>query len=108
LRKRTTTIVAGVVTLGLAGSAFGAAGHHHAGRNAAAGSRLVDGKSLLPQARISERQAIGAAQSVAAGALNEVDLEHAAGRLVFNVGVGDADVKVDAANGAVVGVDRDD
>ena len=109
MRKRTTTIVAGLATLGLAGSAFAAAGHHHhAGANAAAASRLDDGKALLPQARISEGQAISAAQSVASGALNEVDLEHADGRLVFNVDVGAADVKVDAANGDVVAVDHDD
>jgi len=108
MRKRTTTIVAGLATLGLAGSALAAAGHRHAGANAAAASRLDDGKALLPQARISEGQAISAAQSVASGALNEVDLEHADGRLVFNVDVGAADVKVDAANGDVVAVDHDD
>jgi uncharacterized membrane protein YkoI len=72
-------------------------------------SSLDDGKDLLPQAKISEQQAISAAQSAAGGgALNEVDLERRAGKLVFNVDVGDRDVKVDAGDGRVVSVDRDD
>jgi uncharacterized membrane protein YkoI len=71
-------------------------------------SRLDDGKALLPQATITEQQAIAAAQGVASGRLNEVDLEHAAGRLVFNVDVGSRDVKVDAASGSVVANDQDD
>jgi uncharacterized membrane protein YkoI len=71
-------------------------------------SRLDDGKDLLPQATISERQAISAAQTAASGAVNEVDLERVGGQLVFNVDVGDADVKVDAATGQVVRVDHDD
>ena len=71
-------------------------------------SRLDDGKDLLPQAGITEQQAIAAAQTAASGALDEVDLEHAGKRLVFNVDVGSADVKVDAATGEVVRVDHDD
>jgi uncharacterized membrane protein YkoI len=89
-----------VVGLGAVGVGWAAGG--------GGASRLDDGKNLLPQAKISERQAIAAAQTAASGALNEVDLEHAGGRLVFNVDVGDADVKVDAATGKVVRVDRDD
>ena len=58
--------------------------------------------------RLSEGQAVAAAQTAASGALNEVDLEHVAGRLVWNVDVGDADVKVDAATAKVVRVDHDD
>jgi uncharacterized membrane protein YkoI len=71
-------------------------------------SRMDDGKSLLPQAGTTEQQAIAAAQAAATGALNEVDLEHRAGRLVFNVDVGSHDVKVDATTGQVVAVDADD
>jgi len=51
---------------------------------------------------------IAAAQGAASGALNEVDLEHRAGRLVYNVDVGAKDVKVDASSGQVVAVDGDD
>jgi uncharacterized membrane protein YkoI len=98
-------VMAGVLTatavgLGAVGVAWAAGG--------AGASRLDDGKDLLPQAKITEQQAIAAAQTAASGGLNEVDLEHAGGRLVFNVDVGDADVEVDAATGKVVRVDHDD
>jgi uncharacterized membrane protein YkoI len=71
-------------------------------------SRLDDGKDLLPQAKITEPQAIEAAQTAATGKLNEVDLEHRDGRLVWNVDVGSHDVKVDATTGDVVAADGDD
>jgi uncharacterized membrane protein YkoI len=89
----------------VAATAVAATGHHQA--QATVGSRLDDGKDLLPQATVTEQRAISAAQSVASGGLNEVDLEHAGGKLVFNVDVGSKDVKVDAATGEVV-ADQDD
>jgi uncharacterized membrane protein YkoI len=100
-----TKVMAGALTaaalgLGAVGVAWAAGG--------GGASRLDDGKALLPQATITEQQATAAAQASASGALNEVDLEHVGGRLVFNVDVGDADVKVDAATGKVVRVDHDD
>ena len=106
MRKRFITIAAGAATLGLAATALAAGGQHNA--DAAGASRLDDGKDLLSQAAISEQQAIRAAQGAASGALNEVDLERAGGRLVFNVDVGSKDVKVDASTGRVVAVDGDD
>jgi uncharacterized membrane protein YkoI len=69
---------------------------------------LDDGKDLLPQAQITLDQAIAAAQSAASGPVGEVDLERSHGRLVFNVDIGDKDVKVDAGDGSIVGVDSDD
>jgi len=69
---------------------------------------LDDGKDLLPQAGIPLDQAIAAAQSVASGPVGEVDLEHYQGNLVFNVDIGDKDVKVDAGNGAILSADADD
>ncbi len=72
------------------------------------GSRLDDGANLLPQAKITEAQAIHAAQTAAAGPLNEVDLEDYQGHLVFNVDVGSHDVKVDASNGDVLAAPVDD
>ena len=69
---------------------LGAVGVGWAAGGGGGASRLDDGKDLLPQAKISEGQAIAAAQTAASGALNEVDLEHVGGRLVFNVDVGDA------------------
>ena len=69
---------------------------------------LDDGKNLLPQAQITLDQAIAAAQSAASGAVGEIDLEQTHGRLVFNVDIGDKDVKVDASDGSIVAVDSDD
>jgi hypothetical protein len=65
--------------------------------------QIDDGKELLPQAKITLDEAIQAAQASHAGKLGEVDLEHYKGRLVFNVDLGDQDVKVDAENGNVLG-----
>jgi uncharacterized membrane protein YkoI len=70
--------------------------------------QIDDGKDLLPQAGITLDQAISAAGSAASGSVGEVDLEHYQGKLVFNVDVGDKDVKVDASNGAVLSADADD
>jgi uncharacterized membrane protein YkoI len=75
---------------------------------AGATSRMDDGAQLLPDAKITEQQAIDAAQSAASGNLNEVDLEHYSGRLVFNVDVGSKDVKVDATSGEVLATPSDD
>jgi uncharacterized membrane protein YkoI len=107
MRRRMTAVIALVAALGVAATAVASSGHHRA-HGATAASRLDDGKDLLGEATITEAQAIAAAQTAASGALNEVDLEHAGDRLVFNVDVGNHDVKVDAANGRVVSVDRDD
>jgi len=68
---------------------------------------LDDGTDLLPQAKISIEQAIAAPQSSASGDIGEIDLEHYQGRLVFNVDVGDLDVKVDATTGQVLGSGSD-
>ena len=76
--------------------------------NFAGASRLDDGKDLLSRAKITEQQAITAAQSAASGSLNEVDLEQYNGRLVFNVDVGAKDVKVDASTGDVLATPSDD
>jgi uncharacterized membrane protein YkoI len=69
---------------------------------------LDDGKDLLPQSKITIDQAIEAAEGAEDGSVGEVDLEHFDGRLVFNVDIGDKDVKVDAANGSVLGSQSDD
>ena len=101
--KRTHLIAVAVLAAGtLAGGAAAFAGAD------APPSRLDDGKDLAGQAGITERQAIAAARGAASGALNEVDLEHRGGRLVYNVDVGAKDVKVDAGTGDVVAVDADD
>jgi uncharacterized membrane protein YkoI len=105
MRKRIIGTVVGLAALSAAGGVAVASG---SGGGAAAGSRLDDGKDLLPQAKITEQQAIAAAQGSASGALNEVDLEQYAGTLVFNVDVGSHDVKVDAGTGEVLASPQDD
>ena len=45
--------------------------------------------------------------SPADGVVGEIDLEDYDGTLAFNVEIGDQDVKVDAANGAVLGMGSD-
>lgn len=69
---------------------------------------LDDGKELLPKATITLEQAVAAAQASTQGDLGEVDLEYFHGTLVFNVDVGNHDVKVDAATGDVIGSVTDD
>ena len=64
---------------------------------------LDDGKHLLPNATISLKQAIELAQGAESGATGEVDLEYYHDRLVFNVDIGEHDVKVDAGTGDVLG-----
>lgn len=102
MRKKITAGVAALAATGLAtGVALGAGGGSQP-------SRLDDGRDLLPQAKITEQQAIAAAQKGASGGLNEVDLERYQGKLVFNVDVGSHDVKVDAGNGDVLAAPQDD
>jgi uncharacterized membrane protein YkoI len=69
---------------------------------------IDDGRDLLPQAKITVDQAIEAAKAAHTGAIGEIDLEHFEGRLVFNVDVGDKDVKVDAESGIVLASNSDD
>jgi uncharacterized membrane protein YkoI len=112
VNRRTAAVCAALVTaalgaVGIANAADGAGGAKASGQGASA-SRLDDGKDLLPQATITEQQAIEAAQAAASGALGEVDLEHYGGRLVFNVDVGAKDVKVDATTGDVLAAPADD
>jgi uncharacterized membrane protein YkoI len=104
MHKKLITIAAGITVAGAATGVALASGNGQP----AGGSRLDDGKDLLPQARITEAAATAAAQGAASGALNEVDLEHYQGHLVFNVDVGASDVKVDAGTGEVLGAPRDD
>jgi uncharacterized membrane protein YkoI len=60
-----------------------------------------------PQAGISLAAAI-AALGAASGPVGEVDLEVFAGTLVFTVDIGNQDVHVDAARGAVLSVSADE
>lgn len=77
------------------------------GEQTAAPGTIDDGKELLPQAGISLDQAVAAAQGATSGDLGEVDLEQFNGVLVFNVDIGQHDVKVDAQSGVVLNADVD-
>ena len=99
---KTGAAVLAVAALG-GGAIAAASGNSGGGPN-----KLDDGTDLLPQARLSLAQAVTAAQTAASGKIGEVDLEHYSGRLVFNVDVGDKDVKVDAATGDVMASTSDD
>lgn len=68
---------------------------------------IDDGAELLPQAGITLDAAIAAAKARASGDIGEVDLEEYKGTLVFNVDVGNDDVKVDARTGEVLAVVED-
>jgi uncharacterized membrane protein YkoI len=75
---------------------------------AVAAGTLYDGQTLLPLAGISLDAAVQAAQGATSGVVGEVDLEYVGDRLVFNVDVGDQNVKVEAISGAVLSVDMDE
>ena len=106
MKKRTLIIGTAVAVLALAGGGYaigGGAGIWDDGHFAKPGA-LDDGKSLLPQARISVADAVATAQRTERGELGQVDLERRDGRLVFTVDVGSQEVHVDAATGVVASV----
>lgn len=78
------------------------------GESPVAAGTIDDGAALLPQAKITLEEAITAAQAAASGPIGEVDLEHFQGHLIFNVDVGDHDVKIDAMDGSVAAATADD
>lgn len=111
MKTKIAGAAAGLALLGLAGGGIAAAaggGGHVSGGGGTSASRLDDGRQYVSQAKVSEQQAIAAAQTRASGRLNEVDLEHSGASLVYTVDVGSHDVKVDATSGDVVAVDADD
>jgi uncharacterized membrane protein YkoI len=108
MRRRLIAPITGVALLASAGGGIAVAGASGTSAGSAPPSRLDDGRQYLSQASITEQQAIKAAQGASSGALNEIDLEQYEGRLVFNVDVGGSDVKVDAADGSVLGTPADD
>lgn len=68
-----------------------------------------DGRGLLDQATISLDDAIATAQSVASGPLDhEVDLDREGDRLVYEIEIGNTEVKVDANDGSIVNTDAND
>jgi uncharacterized membrane protein YkoI len=107
-RKRLIAIGGLIALLAIGGTAAATTATDDDGDTTVPAGTLDDGADLLPQATITIDQAIAAAQGAASGDLGEVDLEYHDDILVFNVDVGDKDVKVDASNGNVLGADSDD
>jgi undecaprenyl-diphosphatase len=109
-RKSLVAVVLGLLLVLGAGAmvAVNASSDDDANEVAVAASTIDDGKELLPRAGITLEQAIAAAQTAADGAVGEVDLEYDHDRLVFNVDIGDHDVKVDAHDGTVIRADPED
>ena len=79
-----------------------------AGEESGASGQIDDGEELLPLAGIGLDDAITRAQAVVSGPVGEIDLEYFEGKLVFNVEIGDKDVKVDAADGSILSADSED
>jgi uncharacterized membrane protein YkoI len=104
-RKLLVLLAAGAVALGAAALALGGGRGviWDDGRPVQPGS-LDDGKELLPQTTISLAAAVAAAQRAATGQLGQVDLERYHGRIVFEVDVGDREVRIDAGDGSVASV----
>ena len=106
MRKRTLIVATGAAALVLAGGGYafgGGAGIWDDGHFAQPGT-LDDGKDLLPQAGISIKQAVAAAQRAEQGELGQVDLEQRDGTLVFTVDVGSNEVHVNAADGSIASI----
>jgi peptidase YpeB-like protein len=106
MKNRLTKIALGLAAL--TAFALGGAALAQGGGDPAPPGTLDDGGGLLPKAGISVDQAVSGAKSAATGKIGEVDLEYKGSKLVFNVDVGTSDVKVDAADGSLVGVDQDE
>ena len=94
-------VISAIAIVG-ATAAFGSVGSR------VAPGQIDDGAELLDQASISLEETIAEAQAAFNGALGEVDLEFYQGQLVFNIDIGAKDVKVDAADGTVLGWVSDD
>ena len=104
MRNRLTKIALGLAAL--TAFALGGAALARGGADSAPAGTLDDGGALLPKAGISVDQAVSAAKTASSGKIGEVDLEYKGSKLVFNVDVGTSDVKIDAADGSLVGVDQ--
>ena len=111
MRKRISRIVFGLAAIAafaLGGAALASGGDDGSAPRGGSGYTLDDGGSLQSNAGISIDRAVKSAQGAASGDIGEIDLEYFDGKLAYNVDVGSADVKVDAATGAVLGQAHDD
>ena len=71
-------------------------------------SEAEESKSLEPLAKITADDAKKAATAELPGKVTEVELENENGALVYEVEIGDKEVKVDAGNGDILHTESDD
>ena len=69
---------------------------------------VAEGADLLPRARITVDEAVAAAQAASPGEVHGAELEREDGQLLFEIGIGDKEISVDANDGRVVSVETDD
>jgi uncharacterized membrane protein YkoI len=101
------SVAIAVVALAAGGAAFAFAGGGHGDRpDSEKPGALDDGNELVPQAKVKLAQAVAAARTAAKGKVGQIDLESDAGKVFYEVDVGDREVRVDASSGKVVSVER--
>jgi uncharacterized membrane protein YkoI len=71
-------------------------------------SEQDESKDLVGLAKITADQAKQAAEAKVGGAASSVELGSENGSLVYEVKIGDQEVKVDADNGAILKIEQDD
>lgn len=71
-------------------------------------SEEAEAKALASLAKISKSEAEAAAEAAVGGNASETELGNENGALVYEVEIGNQEVKVDAGNGKVLSVQKDD
>jgi len=100
------SVVVAVVALAAGGAALAFAGGGHGDESTSEKPGLLDdGKELVPHAKVKLSEAVAAARTAAPGKVGQVDLESDAGKVFYEVDVGDREVRVDASSGKVVSVE---
>lgn len=69
---------------------------------------IDDGQVYEREASISIEEAISIALNHADGKVDDVDLKHRGGTLVYDIEIGDTDIVIDANDGTVIHIDHDD
>src|SRR5262245_53141159 len=107
MKKPGLVVAAVAAAVGIGGAAYALGGNGGViwddGKPVQPGS-LDDGTDLLPRTDIPLGTAVAAAQRAAQGALGQVDLVEAGGRVFYVVDVGDREVSVDAADGSLAAI----
>ena len=67
-----------------------------------------ESKALAGQAKITADQAKQAAEAQVSGTASSVELDNENGSLVYEVKIGNQELKVDAGNGSILKIEQDD